>query len=182
MIVKSLEARTSLARRDSVNRFKYEVRNINRERDNPDPLEEPSIRLLDHWHDKTTLTVCPPHCVVENLWPSSKRKASEREMFRDTNDRFGMPKVICSYEVFYAKHGDHSFSVPDGANYYNVFGGNGHKLVSTAPEPRTHIRSIFETVGGRLEGAKGPKHLATAILHAMIGWYPSIIRPSLFVL
>lgn len=91
---------------------------------------------------------------------------------------FGLPKVICSYEVFYEEEGDHSFPVPGGAKYYDAFDDDGPETLPIVPEQRIHSRTIFETVGARLEQAKGPKHLTTAILHAMIGL--SVYTPTFF--
>lgn len=88
-----------------------------------------------------------PLGVFKDSWPSSKHGASERDMFKDTKDGFGLPKVICSYEVSYEKEGDHSFPVPDGAKYYDAFDEDGPEIIPPRPEQRTHTRTILGTVG-----------------------------------
>lgn len=108
----------------------------------------PSVGQLE-WHCELAIKLFS--CIFKDLWPHTKRKMSKRDMSKDAKDKFGLPEVICSYEVFYAKKGDHSFPVLDGVKYYNALDGNEPKmnLLTRAVHPCTdYLWDCWQEIGG----------------------------------
>jgi hypothetical protein len=134
------------------------LKRICRWSDNPHQLETPSVRLLTDWH-KAMPTISPTNCILKDSWPYIACKESEQNMLMDTKDMFGLPNVICSYEEFYNKKGDHLFPMPVGAKYFNAYGSDIPDPIPTEPQKCTHSQTIVVTVGKRLEQAKGQNTL-----------------------
>ncbi|KAJ6551584.1 hypothetical protein B0H19DRAFT_1158202 [Mycena capillaripes] len=110
----------------------------------------------------------PRILVMKDSWPLTSRCVNEGDMFRAAQGYFGLPDVRATFEVYYRTPGDHTFPASPNMKMWDIFGdtdGEGHQL-----EQRTHMRTITTTEGSPLRGAKGPKELLEAVLHAMIGY------------
>ena len=91
-------------------------------------------------------------------------------MYKSAQGLFGIPKVVCSYNVKGPDGKEHSTInyIPNDATFWDVFKRENRKD-EIIKENRVHTRHVFETEGRDLLEASSPKELLEGILHGMIG-------------
>jgi hypothetical protein len=117
----------------------------------------PDVKTLDLLDCRAT------KCAVIKESSIPKDRATEEQVFIHAQGRFGMPNIICSYEV----EGWGSIYCAD-AIPWNVF-GNPSSAVQCTQDVRTFVRTLYNTRGYPLFFALGPRQLLEGVLHAMIG-------------
>ncbi|KAJ6531893.1 hypothetical protein B0H19DRAFT_460749, partial [Mycena capillaripes] len=142
----------------------------------PDIVQPPSTPAF-HWIPLPSIAENTMKLIFKDSWPHASRADNEAKMFAAAQWMFGIPDVILSYEPREVCAGDHGiykqFFGGDITQccYFSAYGGiPAENPKDIKPELRAHRRSIIASEGKSLSHAVGPKQLATAIVHAMIGY------------
>jgi hypothetical protein len=111
----------------------------------------------------------PPSFIVKESWPLCIR-SHEAEMYQAAKGLFGVPDLICSFNVKGpdGKEYSNSYVTPPDSTFWNIFHREGPST-EIIPEVRFRSRSVFATEGRDLLDASSPKELLQGILHGMIG-------------
>ena len=135
-----------------------------------DAAQEPaSFPLLSYDPEiEWVISDAPPVVVLKDSWPLESH-TDEGQMFHDLNGKFGLPVVLCTYDVKGTEGttGRTDELIPDDSTYWNVF--NFGRSEQFKPEKRRHRRVILKTEGISLLDAQGPRSLIEGIVHAMLG-------------
>ncbi|KAJ7221738.1 hypothetical protein GGX14DRAFT_671120 [Mycena pura] len=138
---------------------------------------QPPSTPVFHWVPSLNVAENPIKLILKDSWPHASRADNEAKMFAAAQWMFGIPDVIVSYEPREVCAGDHCIYKQffDGditeIKYFSAYGGTpADNPEDIKPELRAHRRSVIASEGKSLSHAVGPKQLATAIVHAMIGY------------
>ncbi|KAJ8455788.1 hypothetical protein ONZ45_g18865 [Pleurotus djamor] len=128
-------------------------------RDTVEPLLRPTPARPDDTFKIEGITF-PETLVVKCSYPLVSRPREEDVLTFKSKNYMGVVNILCAHDA-------ETITIPPDALPWNVLdSGTGQQ-----PEVRLHRHIFFKTHGRPLRGARGPRELGIAILHAMIGHY-----------